>query len=104
MSKISELDAAVRELHSCAEALIAVSEALRECFSTGDPGHEKEASPEEPTVPVVAFEQLRGTLAEKTVAGKRAEVQALIHKYGAEKLSEVDKSHYPAMLAEAEAL
>ncbi len=42
----------------------------------------------------VKYEDLRSLLAEKSAAGYRTQVIALIRSYGAEKLSEVDKSYY----------
>ena len=42
----------------------------------------------------VKYEDLRSLLAEKSAAGYRTQVIALIRSYGAEKLSEVDKSCY----------
>lgn len=36
--------------------------------------------------------------------GRRKEAQALIIKYGAERLSEISPEHYASLLAEAEAL
>ncbi len=42
----------------------------------------------------VKFEDLRGLLAEKSAAGYRTQVIALINSFGAEKLSGVDPAHY----------
>jgi len=43
-------------------------------------------------------------LAEKSHDGFTAEVRALLEKYGASKLSQIDPSKYADLLAEAEAL
>ena len=43
-------------------------------------------------------------LAEKSRAGHTAEVRALLVKHGADKLSDIDPTRYPALLADAEAL
>jgi len=37
-------------------------------------------------------------------AGHTAEVKELLNKHGADKLSEIDPSEYPALLADAEVL
>lgn len=58
----------------------------------------------QPEPPQVTLEQLRSVLAEKSVGGHRAEVQALIREYGADKLSAVDPKYYADMLAKAEVM
>ena len=61
----------------------------------------KEPAPEEAPKPVT-FEELRGYLAEKARSGFRAEVKAMLAKYGVEKLSEVDDPDtWAVMLEEA---
>lgn len=57
-----------------------------------------------PELQPVTLEQVRAVLAEKSQDGKIAEVRALISKYGAKKLSEVDPTHYAALLADSEEL
>ena len=54
----------------------------------------------EPAVELVpiTFEEVRTRLAELSRDGKTAQVRELIAKFGATKLSEVDKKHYPAIL------
>lgn len=52
----------------------------------------------------VAIEEIRAVLAEKSQSGKQPEVKALITKYGAKKLTDIDPASYIALLAEAEAL
>jgi len=52
----------------------------------------------------VAIEKVRAVLAEKSQAGKQPEVKALITKYGANKLTDVDPTRYKEMLQEAEVL
>ncbi|MDI9551723.1 MAG: hypothetical protein QM324_08495 [Bacteroidota bacterium] len=54
--------------------------------------------------PILTLEVVREVLARKSVSGKSAEVQALIHKYGADRLSRIDPAHYTAIVAEAEML
>jgi hypothetical protein len=105
MSKISELSEAVAELRRCGEALIGVSESLRGLFG-GEPAAE-ESSVQEPAkeeTPSVTLERVRAVLAEKSLAGHRAEVQALIRGCGADRLSTVDPSKYEALLKRAEVL
>ncbi|MDL2205820.1 DNA ligase [Eubacteriales bacterium OttesenSCG-928-N13] len=98
MSKMSELSAIIGEIRKCGESLIDISDALRDLF-----GEEVEENPE-PEKPKVTLEQVRAVLAEKSVAGFRAEVQGLIQKYGGDKLSAVDPSRYAQLMADAEVL
>ena len=65
------------------------------------PAKEPSPIPEEAPKPVT-FEDLRGYLAEKARSGFRAEVKAMLAKYGVEKLSEVDDPDtWAVMLEEA---
>ena len=59
---------------------------------------------EKPAPKPIPLEKVRAVLAEKSVQGKRKEVQALIIKYGAERLSDIAPEHYASLLAEAEGL
>lgn len=43
-------------------------------------------------------------LADKSRQGHTAEIRALLQKYGASKLSQIDPAQYKALLAEAEVL
>jgi len=63
-----------------------------------------EATLEVPEPAPVSFEQLRAVLADKAREGFTAEIRALLTSHGAPKLSEIDPAHYPALLAEVEAL
>ena len=67
-----------------------------------------EAPKEQPTLKqeeaTVTFVQLRSRLSEISRSGKTAEVNELIAKYGASKLSDIAESDYAAVLAEAEGL
>ena len=52
----------------------------------------------------VTIEQIRAILAEKSQAGKQPQVKALITKYGAKKLTDINAAHYAELLKEAEVL
>ncbi len=113
MSKMSELSTAVAELRRCGEALIDISDTLRELFSGDVPSDQepeapesikKEEKPAERPKPTVTLEQVRTVLAEKSVTGHRAEVQALIRECGVDKLSAVDPEKYAVLLQKAEVL
>lgn len=102
MSKMAELDAAVAELRRCGETLIGVSETLRSLFSSD--GEQSAAPDPKPAAKPVKLEDVRAVLARKSVEGHTAEVQALIRKHGADKLSRVDPAHYADLIREAEVL
>ena len=64
---------------------------------------------DKPTVPTapkpaITLEQVRAVLADKSRHGYTSEVKALLHRHGADKLSEIVSSEYETLLAEAEAL
>lgn len=52
----------------------------------------------------ISIEKVRAALAEKSQGGKQPEVKALIQKYGAKKLTEIDPVNYMALMKDAEAL
>lgn len=58
----------------------------------------------EPEKKAISIEEVRSVLAEKSQAGKGPEIRALIEKYGADKLTDLESSYYEALLNEVEAL
>lgn len=59
---------------------------------------EKVASQKKPKQPTI--EEVRAAMAEKSKAGHREEVKAVILKYGANKLTSLDSKHYAEVLKE----
>ena len=55
-------------------------------------------------VKCVTLEQVRAVLAEKSRAGKTADVKDLLTRFGVNKLSELDASRYGELLKEAEGI
>ena len=105
MSKMAELDATVAELRRCGEALIGVSETLRDLFSGSYTQQNYNCSiTNEPVAKMLTLEDVRSVLAQKSMEGHTAKVQELIRKYGADKLSRVDPAHYADLMREAEVL
>ena len=102
MGKMKELSMVIEELRRCGEALIDVAENLKATFSSDSAEVPRKAELSAPKP--VPLEKVRAVLAEKSVHGKRKEVQALIHKYGAERLSDIAPEHYVSLLADAEGL
>lgn len=114
MGRMSELARAASELKRCGEILIGVSETLTVLFSSAEPekpakamekpkAAKKEKQPEPESKPIT-LEEVRAALADKSRKGYTAQVKEILQKHGAEKLSAVDPSDYPAVLAEAEVL
>jgi len=101
MSKMSELNQATGELKRCGEILLGVSDTLAALFSSDGDQHPADV-PDKPTP--LTLEQVRAVLADKSRDGYTADVRALLEKYGAAKLSEINPSEYAALLAEAEVL
>ena len=106
MGKVKLLLDVIEDIRSLADSLEAVAEAM----SHSDPPATKAEEPkvvEETPAPVtktLGKEQLRAFLGEKSLAGHRDAIQALIRKYGGKKFSDIDPSHYPALQKDAEEL
>lgn len=99
MSKVKLLLDVVEDLRSLADSVQAVADAMLSNEPTVDA---------EPTVPApqkeLTLEEVRAVLGEKSRAGFTAEIQALLKKYGAPKLSGIDPKHYAALLKDVEVL
>ena len=119
MSKMSELSQTLDDMIHVGEDLIRVANEIKEIFSetaeeeVKPKAVKKEIPPEEVNessteetceTKQIDFTDVRALLAEKSRAGHTAEVKALLRKYGAEKLSEIDSSKYAALMADAEVL
>lgn len=111
MSKMSELSAELDELRKCGETLISISETLREIFSTtvdetatSEPKKDKATAKvtPEPEKKSISLTDVRAVLAEKSRKGYTADVKALLLKFGASKLSDINPADYEALLAAAE--
>lgn len=66
-------------------------------------GEKLESEPEEPAKEY-SFTEVRTFLADKSRAGHTAEVKKILAAHGADKLSDLDKAEYAAVMAEAEVL
>lgn len=76
-------------------------EAKEEKSSKKEATKETKAKEEEKTI---TLEEVRGKLAELSRQGKQPEVKALISKYGASKLTDLESACYEELLKEAEVL
>ena len=104
MGKVSELEMQIKELRSCGETIIEIANTLAGMFSseTAEDAPPKADPTEKPKTPAV--EEVRHRMTVIAQAGYSAEVKALITKYGARKLSDIDPSQYDEFLKEADAL
>ena len=67
------------------------------------PEPDKDKSEAEPKAEI-SLEMVRAKLAALMQIGKQTEVKALLQKHGGEKLSDIPKDNYQALLEEAEAI
>ena len=84
----------LKQLAGSLETLVKTIESNEELSDKAD------KAKEEP----ITIEKVRAVLAEKSQSGKQPEVKALITKFGAKKLTDIDPSSYKALLVEAEVL
>lgn len=78
---------------------------LKTLFDESNVSKEKPSKPvEKPKQNTVSLEQVRAVLAKLSQHGKTAEVKALIVKFGANRLSELDESKYAELLEEAKGM
>ena len=57
-----------------------------------------------PEQPKLSLEEVRAILAEKSRAGFTAQIQQLLEKYGASRLSKIDSANYQALVKDVEEL
>ena len=99
MSKMSEMEATIRELRDIASSINDIANWLTGAFS----GTEEAAPAPEPEK-ALTLEEVRAILAEKSRDGLTAQIRGLLQKYGATKLSAVDPTRYGGLVADAEVL
>ena len=110
MSKMNELSQALDDLIACGEGLIRAANAIRGIFA-GEPEPEEKPAPapeppkaEAPAEPPAeepkryTFAEVRKAFSAKSHAGYTDQVKALITSFGADKLSAVKESDYPALM------
>lgn len=112
MSKMNELSQILDDMIAVGEKLIETAGSLKEYFST--PTDEKAEPktntvvkpnpPKESETPILTKTDVRAVLAAKSAAGYKADVQALLRKYGAAQLKAVDPADYAALIKEAEVI
>ena len=109
MDKMKLLLELAQKLLKVAEDIRSLADSIQAvCMVVTDnlPAKESEAPPEPEvsTEPEIPLEKVRGILAEKSRYGHTAEVRAIIKKFGADRLSDIDPKDYAAVLKEAQVL
>lgn len=99
MSKIKLALEVVEDLRTLAASV----ESLANAMQSNEPVP-VEKQEEIPKVEPITIEQVRAVLAEKSQSGKQPEVKALITKFGAKKLTDIDPVCYEQLLTEAQVL
>lgn len=102
MSRIKLLLDLVTDIRTVADDLETIAKAIG---SDETPQEEKQEVPqkkEEEKTPALKLSDVRAVLAAKSREGYGDKVRALIEKFGANKLSEIDPAHYSEILKEAE--
>ena len=111
MGKVKLLLDVIEDIRSLADSLEAVADAMSHPDSP-EPKAEDPKAPaptaveEAPTSAATAMgkAELRAFLGKNSLAGHKDTVQALIRKYGGQKLSDIDPQYYPALQKDAEGL
>lgn len=106
LSKTKLLLDVAANLSNLAESIWAVAETMAgnepaEELQPKKPAIAKEVTP---AAKAITLEQVRAALADKSQQGFTADIRALLEKYGAPKLSQIDPANYAALLADAEGL
>ena len=99
MSKIKLLLDVVENMHSLADSIKAVADAMADNENTP----KTEQNTAEPKK-AITLEQIRAVLAEKSQNGKTSNVRELLLKYGVTKLSEIKGEFYAELFKDAEGL
>ena len=95
----------IEELRTAAASINAAADWLYQQFSGDDnEAQATEAPTKKESKPELKLEDVRAVLAEKSRAGHTAEVRALLKKYGAAKLSEINPANYEALMRDAEVI
>lgn len=110
--KAGELAGAIRELAAALKPSTAVKQEgpaavpAKEPDTLPDkaPDPLPEKAPEKAGEPAVTLQQVKAMLVAKAQEGKNTEAKALVAKYGAKKVTDVDPEKYADLLKEAESL
>ena len=97
-TKMEEMRKELEQLKSCGEKIVTLANTLIEELGSDK---KEEVKEEEKSYTLV---EVRKIMAEKSRAGKTAEVRAALVKFGADKLSKLNEKDYAALVKEVEVL
>lgn len=107
MSRIKLLLDVVNDMESLTESLRTLTNAI----ASDEPSAESEEKSSlqetqevKPAAKIISVEDVRAVLTPISQSGKTAQVKALLTKYGASRLSDIEPSEYESLLADAEVL
>lgn len=108
MNKVKLILDVAQHMLKVAEDLRSLSDSVQAICTIVTEGLSEEpkamALPEKKEELAIPLEKVRGVLAAKSQAGYSAEVRAIVSKYGANKLSDIDPKDYAAVLKDAEVI
>lgn len=106
MSKMAEMQETIEKLRTAAASIDAAADWLYQQLSGDDNSTQTPAKApvKQEAKPQLKLEDVRAVLAETSRAGHTAKVRALLQKYGAAKLSEIDPANYEALMKDAEGI
>ena len=100
MAKVENMPKIVKELRSAAASINAAADKLSQMVECEDASSKQ--SQEKSAKTEIKMEDVRAVLADKSREGHTAAVRALLQKFGADKLSEIDPAKYEDLLKAAE--
>ena len=103
MEKTKEQLELANALLKVAEDIRTLADIIQAAYSVPADASTKKPSEVKPKQEIT-LEKVRGILADKSRSGHTAEVRAILHKFGADRLSDIDPKDYAAVLKEAEVL
>jgi len=94
------------DLAHLAASISEIAEALKTMVNSDHSSGVNEPKPqtEVATAKAPTLEEVRSILADTASAGHREAVQALIHKHGAQRLSDIDPTEFVTLIEEARAI
>ena len=103
MSAMNDLDLQLKEAENQLDQAKDIIQSIRKLLSSNQDGEQR--NDEQPkSDPVEDKVTVRKMLAKKSTEGYTAQVKELLHKFGAEKLSDVDPKDYEDLYYSAEGL
>ena len=107
LNVVEDVRSLINSYQTLADDLQELCEAFSEnetAISTIDSGLNETSAEDKTNESTITLEEVRTVLAKLAQDGKQAELKALIGKYGANRLSEVESKYYPAILKEVESI